>query len=73
MIFLKVRFLKGLEDMSLNSLHKDQEAIRNPVVHVRKRKLSLIDAILSVINGYVLSNVFQLLIPTLYFHREKND
>ena len=35
-IFLKIRFLKELEDMSLNSLHKDQEAIRNPVVHVRK-------------------------------------
>ena len=30
-------FPKGLEDMSLNFLHKDQEAIRTPMVHVRKQ------------------------------------
>ena len=28
----KIRFLKGLEDMSLNFLHKDREAIQMPVV-----------------------------------------
>ena len=43
--------LKGLEDMSQNSLHKDREAIRTPAVHVRKRLqhyvTNLIDAILS--------------------------
>ena len=27
-IFLKIHFLKGLEDMSQNFLHKDREAIR---------------------------------------------
>ena len=31
-IFLKICFLKGLEDMSLNFLHKDREAIRMPMV-----------------------------------------
>ena len=36
-IFLKVRFLKELEDMSQNFLHKDREAIRTPVVHVQKQ------------------------------------
>ena len=35
-IYLKVPFLKGLEDMSLNFLHKDREAIQTPMVHVRK-------------------------------------
>ena len=35
-IFLKVCFLKGLEDMSQNFLCKDQEAIQTPVVRVRK-------------------------------------
>ena len=52
-IFKKVYFLKGLEDMSQNFLHKDREAIRTPVVHVRKRLqhyvTTLIDAILSVL------------------------
>ena len=56
-IFLKVRFLKGLEDMSQNFLHKDREAIRTPVVHVPKRPqhyvTNLIDAILSVISDFI--------------------
>ena len=42
-IFLKIRFLKGLEDMSLNFLHKDREAIRTPMVYVRKMALTLCD------------------------------
>ena len=54
MIFLKIRFLKGLEDMSLNFLHKDQEAIRMPMLRVRKTASTLlIDAILSVISGFI--------------------
>ena len=56
-IFLKIRFLKGLEDISLNYLHKDREAIRTPMMHVQKRLqhyvTSLIDAILSIISGYI--------------------
>ena len=32
----KYYFLKGLEDMSQHILHKDQETIRMPVVHVQK-------------------------------------
>ena len=56
MIFFKVRFLKELEDTSQNFLHKDQEAIRTPVVHVQKRLqhygTSLIDAIPSVMSGF---------------------
>ena len=43
--------------MSQNFLHKDQEAIQTPVVHVRKRLqhylTNLIDAILSVISGFI--------------------
>ena len=43
--------------MSLNLLHKDQEAIRTPMVHVQKRLqhyvTNLIDAILSVISGFI--------------------
>ena len=31
-IFLKIRFPKGLQDMSLNFLHKDREAIQMPLV-----------------------------------------
>ena len=42
-IFLKIRFLKGLKDMSLNFLHKDQEAIRTPVVRVQKTASTLCD------------------------------
>ena len=38
-----VRFLKGLEDMSLNFLHKDQEAIQTPVVYVQKMASTLFD------------------------------
>ena len=42
--------------MSLNSLHKDQEAIQTTKVHVRKRLqhyvISLIDAILSVMSDF---------------------
>ena len=55
-VFLKIHFLKGLEDMSLTFLHKNREVIQMPMVDVRKRlKLyvtSLIDAILSVISSY---------------------
>ena len=43
--------------MSQNSLHKDQEAIQMPVVHVQKQLqhyvTSLIDAILSVMSGFI--------------------
>ena len=43
--------------MSQNFLHKDQEAILMPVVHVRKRPqyyaTNLIDAILSVISDFI--------------------
>ena len=43
--------------MSLNFLHKDQEVIRTPMVHVQKRLqhyvTNLIDAILSVISGFI--------------------
>ena len=43
--------------MSLNFLHKNQEAIRTPMVNVQKwlqhNVTSLIDAILSVISGYI--------------------
>ena len=42
-IFLKIRFLKGLQDMSLNFLHKDREDIQMPVVHVRKTASTLCD------------------------------
>ena len=43
--------------MNQNFLHKDQEAIRTPVVHLRKGVqhyvTSLIDAILSVMSGFI--------------------
>ena len=43
--------------MSQNFLHKDLEAIRTPVVHVRKQVqhyvTSLIDPILCVMNGFI--------------------
>ena len=56
-IFLKNCFLKGLQDMSLNFLHKDQEAIRTPVVRMQKwlqhYVTRLIDAMLSVISGFI--------------------
>ena len=61
--------------MSQNVLHKDREAIRMPVVHVRKRPqhyvTNLIDTILSVISDFITEQCinFQLLISTLYFHR----
>ena len=42
-IFLKIRFLKGLQDMSQNFLHKDREAIQTPVVHVQKMVSTLCD------------------------------
>ena len=42
-IFKKNCFLKGLEDMSLNFLHKDREAIRTPVVLVQKTASTLYD------------------------------
>ena len=42
-IFLKIHFLKGLEDMSLNFLHKDREAIQTLVVHVQKTASTLCD------------------------------
>ena len=52
-IFLKVHFLKGLEDMCLQT----------PVVHVRKwlrhYVTSVIDAILSVISGYKIKGQLQ--------------
>ena len=42
--------------MTQNFLHKDREAIRTPVVHVRKRRqhygTSLIDAILSLMSDF---------------------
>ena len=60
--------------MNQNFLHKDLEAIRTPVVHVRKRLqhyvTSLIDAILSVRSGF-MSNVFQLMVSTLFSLLEK--
>ena len=56
-IFLKVRFLKGLEDMSQNFFHKDREAIRTPMMHVQKQVqhfvTNLINAILCVISGFI--------------------
>ena len=42
-IFLKIRFLKGLQDMSLNFLHKDREAIQTPVLRVQKTASTLCD------------------------------
>ena len=43
--------------MSQNFLHKDQEAIRTPMVHMRKRPqhyvTNLINAILSVISDFI--------------------
>ena len=43
--------------MNQNFLHKDQEAIRTPVVHVRKRPqhyvTNLIDTMLSVISDFI--------------------
>ena len=43
--------------MSQNTLRKDREAIQTPMVHVRKRLqhyvTSLIDAILSVMSGFI--------------------
>ena len=42
-IFLKICFLKGLQDMSLTFVHKDQEAIRMPVVRVQKMTSTLCD------------------------------
>ena len=43
--------------MSQNFLHKDREAIRTPVVHVRKPPhyyvTGLIDAIISVISDFI--------------------
>ena len=42
--------------MTQNFLHKDREAIRTPVVHVRKRRqhygTSLIDTILSIMSDF---------------------
>ena len=42
-IFLNIRFLMGLQDMNLNFLHKDREAIQAPVVHLRKMTSTLCD------------------------------
>ena len=42
-IFFKIHFLKGLQDMSLNFLHKDREAIQTPVLRVRKTASTLCD------------------------------
>ena len=43
--------------MSQNFIHKDREAIRTPMVHVRKRPqhyvTNLIDAILSVMSDFM--------------------
>ena len=42
--------------MSQNFLHKDREAIRTPVVHMRKRSqhvTNLINAILSAISDFI--------------------
>ena len=43
--------------MRQNFLHKDREAIQTPVVHVQKRLqhylTNLIDAILSVLSGFI--------------------
>ena len=56
--------------MSQNFLHKDQEAIRTPVVHVQKQPqhyvTNLIDAILSVISDFITE---QRISATLCFHR----
>ena len=52
-LFKKIRFLKGLEDMSLNFLHKDREAIRTPMVHVQKQLQHYVTNIFDVISGYI--------------------
>ena len=58
--------------MNLNFLHKDREAIRTPVVHVRKRLqhyvTGLIDTILSVMNGFITEQCISAIVATLYFH-----
>ena len=58
--------------MSQDFLHKDREAMRMPMMHVQKLLqhyvTNLIDIILSVMSDFILSNIFQLLIATLYFH-----
>ena len=60
--------------MTQNFLHKDREAIRTPVVHVRKLRqhygISLIiDAILSLMSDFKAEQR----ISTIDFHRYKTD
>ena len=59
--------------MTQNFLHKDREAIRTPIVHVRKRRqhygTSLIDAILSLMSDFKAEQR----ISTIDFHRYKTD
>ena len=59
-MFLKIHFLKGLQDMSLNFLHKDREAIRTPMVH---------NAILSAISGFITEQRISAIDCDVYFHR----
>ena len=72
-IFKKVRFLNGLEDMSLNFLHKDREAIQTPMVHVQKwlqhYVTSLIDTIRSVMSGFINEQRISAIVAILYFYR----
>ena len=59
--------------MTQNFLHKDREAIRTPIVHVRKRRqhygTNLIDAILSLMSDFKAEQR----ISTIDFHRYKTD
>ena len=63
--------------MSQNFLHKDREAIRTPMVNVRKQLqhyvTSVIDAILSVMSGFITEYRISAIDFNLYFHHQKND
>ena len=58
--------------MSQNFLHKDREAIRMLMVNVRKRLqhyvTSVIDAILSVMSGFITEQHISAIDFNLYFH-----
>ena len=61
--------------MSLNFLHKDREAIQTPVVHVQKGLqhyvTSLIDAILSVMSGFITEQrISAILQPFIFIARK---
>ena len=64
LIFLKICFLKGLEDMSLNFLHKDRKPYECLWCMCEKQLQRYVTSLIDTI----LCNIFQLLIATLYFH-----